>query len=181
VARGERLAFVRPWIIAFISLSFCVGLGSCGYRVASKNRLDSGHKSIAVVPFENRTNAYEIEQILTGALVREFIQKSTYKVVNDPTDADLKLGGAVSEVRVSPVAFGQTSFGSTFLVTLRTSIYLQDNDSGELLFQNNSYVFREQYVINVDVKNFFSELNPALRRIADDFASSAVTSIMETF
>jgi len=159
----------------------CVGLGNCGYRVASKNRLDSGHNSIAVVPFENRTNAYEVEQILTGSLVRELVQKSTYDVVNNPNDAELELGGAVLEVRVSPVAFGQASFGSTFLVTLRTSMYLQDRDSGELLYQNNSYIFREQYVINVDVKNFFTELNPALRRISDDFASSVVTSIMEAF
>lgn len=167
--------------IQFFCLLLCIGCGNCGYRVASQNRLNPGHKSISVVPLENRTNAYEVEQILTGSLVREFIQKSTYEVVNDPSQADLELGGTVSEVRVSPVAFGQASFGSTFLVTLRTSIYLRDRGSGELLFQNNNYIFREQYVINVDVKNFFSELNPALRRISDDFASSVVTSIMEAF
>jgi hypothetical protein len=134
-----------------------------------------------VAPIENRTPTYEVEQILTGALVREFVQRSDYEVVNDPGDADWELGGAVLRVRVSPVAYGQASFGSTFLVTLRASIYLQDRSSGEFLYQNNGYIFREQYVINVDLENFFTELNPALRRISDDFASSVVTSIMEAF
>jgi len=149
--------------------------------VASKNRLDRGGRSIAVVPLENRTPTYEVEQILTGSLVREFVQRSDYRVVNDPKDAEWELGGAVLRVRVSPVAFGQASFGSTFLVTLRASVYLLDRNTREFLYQNNSYIFREQYVINVDLENFFTELNPALRRIADDFASSVVTSIMEAF
>jgi len=143
--------------------------------------LDAGPKSIAVVPLENRTPTYEVEQILTGALVREFVQRSDLEVVNDPGDADWEMGGSVLLVRVSPVAYGQASFGSTFLVTLQASVYLRDRASGELLFQNNGYIFREQYVINVDLENFFSELNPALSRIADDFASSVVTSIMEAF
>jgi hypothetical protein len=154
---------------------------TCGYRLASKNRLDSGQKSIAVVPLENRTPTYEVEQILTGSLVRELVQKSDYKVVNNPADADWELGGAVLRVRVSPVAFGQASFGSTFLVTFQASIYLLDRRSREFLYQNNNYVFREQYVINVDLENFFSELNPALRRISEEFASSVVASVMEAF
>lgn len=167
--------------ILFLCMLVCSGVSSCGYRVASKNRLDVGPRSIAVVPLENRTPTYEVEQILTGSLVREFVQRSDYEVVNDPNDADWELGGAVLQVRVSPVAYGQASFGSTFLVTLRASVYLQERASGELLYQNNSYIFREQYVINVELESFFTELNPALRRISDDFASSVVTSIVEAF
>jgi len=167
--------------IVFFCILFGFICAACGYRVATKNRLDTGRKSIAVVPLENRTPTYEVEQILTGSLVREFVQRSEFEVVNDPNDADWELGGAVLRVRVSPVAYGQASFGSTFLVTLRASIYLLDRDSGEFLYQNNGYIFRDQYVINVDLENFFSELNPALRRISEDFASSVVTSIMEAF
>lgn len=167
--------------LVFFCFLFGFTCSACGYRAASKNRLDTGHKLIAVVPLENRTSTFEVEQILTGSLVREFIQRSNYELVNDPETADWELGGAVLQVRVSPVAYVQASFGSTFLVTLRASIYLMDRNSREFLYQNNSYIFREQYVINIDLENFFTELNPALRRIADDFASSVVTSIVEAF
>lgn len=167
--------------VRFVCLLICLVLANCGYRAASRNRLDAGPKSIAVVPLENRTPTYEVEQILTGALVRELVQRSDYEVVNDPGDADWEMGGSVLLVRVSPVAYGQATFGSTFLVTLHASVYLQDRASGDFLYQNHGYIFREQYVINVDLENFFSELNPALRRISDDFASSVVTSIVEAF
>jgi len=167
--------------IEFLCLLICVTVAACGYRAASRNRLDTGPKTVAVVPLENRTPTYEVEQILTSSLVRELVQRSDYEVVNDPNDADWEIGGAVLRVRVSPVAFGQASFGSTFLVTLQASIYVLDRNSREFLYQNNSYVFRDQYVINVDLENFFSELNPALRRISEDFASSVVNSIMEAF
>ena len=57
----------------------------------------------------------------------------------------------------------------------------REQQSGKILFKNDEYIFREQYIINVDVKNFFSELNPALGRIADDFAASVVTTVLEGF
>ena len=170
------------WVALFlVSLLLLSPLAGCGYKAASKNRLEPANTSIAVVPLENRTSTFEVEQILTRSLVREFVQKSSYDVVNDPGDADLEMGGAISRVRVSPVAYGRASFGSTFLVTLRANIYVLDRRSGEYLYQNNNYVFREQYVINVDVQNFFSELNPALGRVSEDFAASVVASIMEGF
>jgi hypothetical protein len=50
-----------------------------------------------------------------------------------------------------------------------------------VLFSNNQYIFREQYIVNIDVKNFFSEMNPALDRIATDFAAAVVASIVDGF
>ena len=80
-----------------------------------------------------------------------------------------------------PLSFVGEPFGSTFLVTLQAQVELEDQRSGEILYKNDGYIFREQYQINVDVENFFSELNPALGRVAGDFASSVVTTLLESF
>ena len=154
---------------------------ACGYRVASKNRLSPRVKVIAVLPFENETTTFEVEQMLTQSLIRAFVEKSSYRVVRDPSKADGVLQGVISRVTANPVIFGEGTFGSTFLVTLSVRVELRERETGKVLFKNDEYIFREQYVINVDVKNFFSELNPALGRIADDFASSVVTTILEGF
>ncbi|MFQ5928081.1 MAG: LPS assembly lipoprotein LptE [Acidobacteriota bacterium] len=154
---------------------------ACGYRVASRNRLPADVEAIAILPLENETTTFEVEQILTQSLVRAFVGQSSYRVTSDPSKADALLRGVVSRVSANPVIFGQETFGSTFLVTLNARIELRERQTGKVLFQNDDYIFREQYVINVDVKNFFSELNPALRRIANDFASSVVTTILERF
>lgn len=153
----------------------------CGYRVASKNRTASGITTLSILPLENETTTYEVEQILTRSLAQAFVEKSGFQIISDPSAADAVLKGVVSMVSATPVIFGRETFGSTFLVTLNARVELQDRKSGAVLFKNDHYVFREQYIINVDVKNFFSELNPALERIARDFASSVVTTILEGF
>lgn len=152
----------------------------CGYRVAAKNRLER-IQTVAVLPMKNQTTTLEVEQILTRSIIRSFVEKTGYRVVRDPGQADAVLEGIVTRVTANPVIFGQRTFGSTFLVTLNASVELKERESGKVLFRNPRYTFREQYVINVDVEQFFSERNPALERIADDFASSVVTTIVEQF
>jgi hypothetical protein len=154
---------------------------SCGYKVASQNRLDQGFRSILVRPLENRTTQIEVDQILTRALSREVVQSTSLQVVNSEGQADVILTGVITSLRASPITIGRTAFGSTFLVTLHLRVELNERETGRVVFSRNDYIFREQYVINVDVENFFSELNPALDRIARDFASSVVTTIRESF
>ncbi|MCH6568885.1 MAG: hypothetical protein IH794_02190 [Acidobacteria bacterium] len=154
---------------------------ACGYKVASNNRMAPDIGTLAVLPLENKTATFEVEQILTRSLVRAFIEKSSYTVVSDPSQADAVFQGVISQVSANPVIFGEQTFGSTFLVTVIGRVELRERETSKLLFENNNFIFREQYVINVDVRNFFSELNPALERIADDFASSVVTTILEGF
>ena len=160
---------------------FLGAISGCGYRVASKNRLSPQFRTLAVLPLENKTTTSEVEQILTRSLVRAFVEKSAYQLINDPSKADAVLRGVVSGLRASPVIFRRGTFGSTFLVTLQAQVELEDQRSGEILYKNDGYIFREQYQINVDVENFFSELNPALGRVAGDFASSVVTTLLESF
>ena len=154
---------------------------ACGYRVASRNRIAPNIGTLAVLPLENKTTTFEVEQILTRSLMRAFVEKSSYDVVSDSSQADAVLRGVISDVSADPVIFGEATFGSTFLVTLTGRVELRERETARVLFENNNFIFREQYVINVDVRNFFSELNPALGRIADDFASSVVTTILEGF
>jgi len=170
-----------PILFGMIFLLLLMSSMKCGYRVSSKNRLSHQVKSVAIVPLENETKVFQVEQILTRSLVRAFIERTNYSVVNDPSRADAVLEGAISRVNVSPVLFGAETFGSTFLVTLSSRVRMVERKTGKLFYENNNHIFREQYVINVDVKHFFSELNPALERIAQDFAASVVTTVLEAF
>lgn len=156
-------------------------LTSCGYRLASANRSPEFSGKLAIQPLLNETTAYEVEQILTRALVAEFVKRSRFSVVNDPVESDKVLSGKISEVTVNPVTYGKTAFASTFLVTIYVSLELRDRHTGEVVFRKPDYIFREEYVINVDPEHFFSEANPAIDRLSEDFASSVVTTITEGF
>ncbi len=158
-----------------------VFLGGCGYRVASKNRLAPQLQTLAVLPLENETTTFQVEQIFTRSLIHAFVERSSYRLVHDPAQADAVFSGVIFSTTANPVIFRQRAFGSTFLVTLRARVQLQDRRDGRILYRNDRYLFREQYVINVDVRNFFSELSPALERVARDFSSSVVTTLLEGF
>ena len=176
-----RKCICNPKLFKFVFLSLFIVVSACGYRAVSHNRLPPSIQSIAVMPLENQTSFFEVEQILTQALQRAFVERSEYRVVNDSSKADAVLKGTVSQMSANPVLFGGDIFGSTFLVTLSASIELRERRTGKILFENDQYIFREQYVINADIESFFSELNPAVRRIARDFASSVAVTIIENF
>ena len=171
----------RVFLLLYLLLFFSGILTSCGYRVAQENRLDLGFSSVAVVPLTNLTTTFQVEQRLTRALTRKIVEKTSWKLRSDPNLADAVLEGAISELRVSPVTFGQGSFGNNFLVTMIVRIQLRERESGDILFSNERYIFREQYSINVDFEKFFTEENTALDRIAMEFASSVITSVLEGF
>ncbi len=164
-----------------LAVVMVVGLCGCGYRVASKNRLPQPIHTIDVEPLKNQTTTYKVEQILTRALVSELVERTNYDVVSGNSQADAVLKGRVIRVTANPVTFARTAFASTVLVTVYAGIELTDRRTGAVLFKNDQYIFREQYIVNVDVENFFSEMNPALQRIANDFAESVVVSILEGF
>lgn len=167
----------------FATVLLAAGLATagCGYKSAASQRVDWGLRTVAVLPLENRSNAFEVEQILTRRLVHAFIEKSHYRVISDASQADGVLSGTVTGVSANPVVFGPATLGSTFLVTLRAQVELKDRRTGRSLYVNNNYIFREQYQINSDVESFFSERNPAIERIAEDFANAVVSTILESF
>jgi len=158
-----------------------VFLGGCGYRVASKNRVALPFRSIAVRPLENETTTYEVEQILTQALVAELVKRSELSVYSEEERAEAVLIGVIRRVTASPVTFAQSAFASTFLVTVYVQIEVRERETGKLLFSEPDYIFREEYIVNSDVEMFFSEANPALTRVGRDFAGVVVAALLEDF
>ena len=51
----------------------------------------------------------------------------------------------------------------------------------KILFENPSYVFREQYQVSRELSSFFEEDSPALGRLSRDFARTLVSNILEGF
>jgi hypothetical protein len=52
---------------------------------------------------------------------------------------------------------------------------------GKVLYQNPSYVFREQYQVSRELSSFFEEDSPAMQRLSREFARTLVSNILEGF
>lgn len=158
-------------------------LGSCGYHVAGRSgELPKSIHVIAVPALENKTTSYRIEQRLTAATVHEFLAKTPYRVVSDPANGDAVLRGKVLSLEAVPLLFDTTTGrATTMLVTVRCEVTFEERDTGKLLYHTDNFLFRNQYEISTDVKSFFNEQDPALDRLAQDFASRLVAAVTENY
>jgi outer membrane lipopolysaccharide assembly protein LptE/RlpB len=155
----------------------------CGYHVAGRsNSLPKSIHVIAVPALENKTTSYRIEQRLTTATVHEFLAKTSYRVVPDPANGDAVLRGKVLSLEAVPLLFDTaTGRATTMLVTVKCEITFEERETGKILYRSDNFLFRNQYEISTDVKSFFEEQDPALERLAQDFAARLVAAVTENY
>jgi len=165
-------------------LLLCLPLSpGCGYHsVGHTVQLPENVKTIAIPAFKNETLTYRIEQMLTASVVREFTTRTRYRILNrTDEDADATLIGTVLSTVATPLTYDTaTGHAASVLVVVSMRVRLTDR-SGTVLYQNPSYVFREQYEVSQDLASFFQEDSPAYRRLSEDFARTLVSNILEGF
>jgi outer membrane lipopolysaccharide assembly protein LptE/RlpB len=173
---------VRMKIFALASVLLL--LSGCGYHTTGSRsvKLPADVHTIAIPAFVNKTPQYKVEQLLTQALVREFVSRTNYHIVNDTSpEADATLSGIVTSASLNPVTYdSQTGRASSAMVTVGMNVVLTARN-GDVLWQNPNYTFREQYQISREVSSFFEESNPALQRLSRDFARTLVSSVLEAY
>ena len=175
--RAAAIKLQRVLLTAWV----CWFATSCGYHTAGHAVTipDTVH-TLSIPAFVNQTPTYKIEQLLTAAVVQEMTTRTHYRVVSSG-DADATLRGTVLSTSTSPLTYdSQTGRATSALVVVAVQVSLVDKQ-GKVLYQNPSYVFREQYEISQDLTNFFEEDSPAFRRLSREFAQTLVSNILEGF
>ena len=164
------------------ALAFALLASGCGYHVAGRSdALPKSIHVIAVPALENTTTSYRIEQKLTSATVREFLAATPYKI-SSADSADAVLRGKVLSLEAVPLLFDTTTGrATTMLVTVKCEVTLTQTDTQKVLYHSDNFIFRNEYEISTDVKSFFSEQDPALDRLARDFASRLVAAVTQNF
>ena len=190
VAKGERRwLWLRRLLALCIVVFSCEAFSGCGYHVVgTASALPKSIHVIAVPALENKTTSYRLEQKLTAATIHEFLAKTPYKVVSNPEAADAVLRGKVLSLEAVPLLFDTTTGrATTMLVTVKCEITFTDNATQKVLYHTNNFVLRNQYEISSDpadpsaIKNFFEEQDPALDRLAHDFAARLVAAVIENY
>ena len=172
-----------------LAAALAAGLAGCGYRTAGHfSTMPKNVHVIAVPAMENKTTTYRVEQKLTAATIHELLAKTNYRVVSDANGGDAVLTGKVLRMEVVPLLFQTTTTATTstaqataMLVTMTCEVTLTDRATEKVLYHNENFLFRNEYELSTDVRNFFQEGDPALDRMAQDFASRLVAAVTENF
>src|SRR5580765_1511953 len=177
--------------ITILFAAIAATLAGCGYHVAGRSdALPKTIHVIAIPALENKTTSYRVEQKLTAATIHEFLASTSYKIVSNPESGDAVLRGKVDSVEVVPLLFittpatattPSTTRATTMLVTMKCEFTLTDSTTQKVLYRSDNFVFRNEYEISSDVKSFFEEQDPALDRMAQDFAKRLVAAVTENY
>ena len=162
-------------------------LAGCGYSLAGRGSfLPPTIQTIGVPVFGNRTSVFDVEQLLTQRVRAEFIGRGKYRVVPERAGVDALLLGEITSITVTPSALNEQGQATRYLVAFVMSIEFRDVKEDKVLWQNPSLVFREEYEVTTvttapDPAAFFGQSSNAVERIANDFAKTVVSSILEAF
>jgi len=167
---------VRKFIAAGFLIVLSTVVSGCGYRLAGKRFNNGEGRTIAVPTFANRTTTYRIEQRLTEAVRRELIRRTRYKVVPEES-GDVVVAGEVLSFVAVPIIFNQQGRGSSYSILVDLNVRLTDS-SGEVLFQNDRWTFREVFELAQNSADFIPEDTAAVDRLARRFASILVASVL---
>jgi outer membrane lipopolysaccharide assembly protein LptE/RlpB len=169
--------------LGFALVALSLTLSGCGYHVAGRSdALPPGIHVIAVPALENATTSYRIEQRLTSATVHEFLARTPYKVVSNPSDGDAVLHGKVVSLETVPLLFDTVSGrATTMLVTVKCEVTLTQTSTEKVLYHSDNFLFRNEYELSTNVTSFFGEQDPALDRLAKDFAQRLVAAVTENY
>jgi len=155
----------------------------CGYHVGSHDdALPKNIKTIAVPAFSNATTRYQLGLLLPEDISREFISRTRYAVVTDPTKADAVLRGAILAAGAYPITADPTSARATVIeaiVTLQLTLY--DRSTGKPIWSRPNAAFRERYEVSLDPSKYFEEGSTAMRRLSQDVAREVVSGVLEKF
>lgn len=168
----------KPVLFA-LALSMIVDV--CGYKPAGKGKsLPANIKTIAIPVFQNSSLKYRVEQRFTHAVIDEVLKRArALRVVTDPQDADAVLNGDIRSFHASGAILDDRGRTRVWDVQIIVSVVLRDLKTRKILFENPRMAFEGQYELSDDPQSFFNEENPAVGRIAKEFAQTIVSTIME--
>ncbi len=173
----------RRAILAGAALPAMAALSGCGYHVGGHtDLLPKTIRTIAIPAFTNATTRYRLSQRLPGAIGREFLSRTRYKVIDDPVNADAVLTGSVIYYAAYAVVFDPVrSRASVVQVNVNLQIALKDRATGAVLFERPNMEFRERYEISAEAAQYFDESDTALDRLSRDVARGVVSAVLEKF
>jgi hypothetical protein len=161
-------------------------LHGCGYALAGRGSfLPEYIKIIGVPQFINRTPTFNLDQIVTSKVHEELSGRGRYQVKPTST-GDAIINGTITALTIVPSQFNANQQASRYAVTLTAAVEFRDLHTNKILWSNPSMQFRDEYPVTAgtainDPNQFFGQNTNALQRLAQNFAKSMVTSILENF
>ena len=106
-------------------------LAGCGYSVRSS--LDPKYQSVAVAPFYDATDEYDLQAPLTNAVRRKFLLDDRLEVLNEDR-ADLLIEGVILDYVLEGLTYDEEDRVTQYHLVISAGIRATDLQTGEVLW-----------------------------------------------
>lgn len=144
---GRRAA--REALRLAAALLISLFLGACGYTLAgTQTRAPAAIRSISVGTFTNRSRQEGLDKTLAFAVEREFYQRGTPEVRENPESGEGLLTGTIREFKTRPVSFDAEDNALQYEARLVLDVVLVRQSDGAVLWQGSRMLAIEDYSVN---------------------------------
>jgi len=162
-------------ICLFVSAVFA----SCGYHFEGGGYINNDVTRVAVKVLENKSSETDAGIIFTNALIREIIQTTDTKVVDEPRAT------AVFKGKIKAITFATLSRSTTESVVERRISAVIDlkliNRDGEVIWSVKDFTWHEEYKVSEDKITDESNKREAVDKIAARTAEKLVSRMLNNF
>jgi hypothetical protein len=130
--------------------------------------------------FKNLTTRFELDLKLTHSVIDELVARGKVEIEKDMESADAVLIGEIVSFRATPVAVSKEASADRYNIIVVTRITLKDTVTNKIIFSNPNFRYHEVYEVP-EGEDFETVESEALDKIAEKFARSLVTNILEGF
>lgn len=179
-SRCSSLRYCVQVAIGFYSAVLLL-IAGCGYHFAGTGGQAPGNiNSIAVDVLDNRTAQVGIEAIFTNAILTEFIRWKRLPL-KPHNEAEGILGGSISRISTQDVAHSGPEKTLETRVTITLALTLKRAETNEILWENPSLSYYEEYFETGDALLTDRLRREAIREIAKFLAERVHNDIFEAF
>ena len=179
---GSRMKGRERALVAGLAALAAATFSGCGYTLVGKT--STLPPSIRVIRFQtlaNKTTRVGVEQRLSSEIARELSSRGRFSVQPGAAGADADLAGEVTGFDLFAVAFDDSGRAKEYQVRITAHVSLKTLPDEKVLWENPSFTFQENYSLSTSAASYVDRENEAIDRVAERFAESLVSSLLEGF
>ncbi|MGH9318104.1 MAG: LPS assembly lipoprotein LptE [Thermoanaerobaculia bacterium] len=157
-------------------------LAACGYRlVGTSSTLPAAIRVIRFQTLGNQTSRLGVEQRLSSEIAKELASRGRFSVQTGAAGADADLSGTVIGFDMYPVAFDTSGRGQEYHVRITARVLFKTLPEEKVLWENPTFSFQDNYTFSTSAASYVDRENVAIDRVAERFAESLVSNLLEGF
>jgi len=154
--------------LLIISLTLSFVISSCGYR--NPYVYSGPERTIYATTWKNRTNVLLLDSKIYQSLIKWFQKSGSIVISKSKEDADFILAGEIVSIDLPSLTYAGGNTTSEVKIRLRVRYILKDLKTGNIMIEQPSEVWTEEYKVGANSTITKDNENEALAIIIEDLS-----------